>query len=1148
MWVKPQEVLLATALWVTEESTKYFVLQHRKGHGKSKGLSSLLVGTMDSIFDSKPPPYRILHQTPTSEVYWLIASSMTRLEIVKDWEWLFNNVYETLKTFDNEEDITDFVSCKIESIIAVRQDQDVEDEDTSTFRRTCDKFHRLFVMPKDEKLVNYYSCSYWKGRIPRQGWLYLSVNYLCFHAYILGLNTELLIRWTEVTELGKTNSLLFPDSIRVATRDKEYHFSMFLKKNETFTLMEQLADLAAKRLIDDKHCFNEDKDLLNKLSKNVPKKASFLKRDLDARAHSEAYRLMFRLPVNEKLDGTIDCTLMTPYNKKHVAGRLFLSQNYICFESRVKALVILVIPLRDIKLVENIENNVTNSVLDKAIIVTTKNEIDKTNFLFAQVLDRDFLVRKISELLSRTQVPLSLYETISMQSNSSGDAQSLSSAEEILPWKCQPPLMTLFPLNPIPDVSRKQRGKEKQWELHFNEFGRGVSMYRTSDVAKLVLQGIPDILRMEIWMSFSGAANEKATYMGYYKSLVDQALLKQSTANDEIERDLHRSLPEHPAFQNSIGIDALRRILCAYALRNPNIGYCQAMNIVASVLLIYCAEEEAFWLLATLCENLLPDYYNTRVVGAVVDQGVLDNLISEHLTSLHVKLQQLGMINIISLSWFLTIFLSVMPYESAVNVMDCFFYDGAKVIFQIALMILDSNEDKLLKCGDEGEAMQLLSDYLMGIYNDEGRGAVRNKDYENQKRSISIQTLIYEAYSKYGFLTTAHIERLRLKHRLRVVQELEDNSERNVIRSVISDHFFSAQEVQDILSVVREELLSQKRQMPDRYDVSQQPYEAYKVDFEYFKLLFAALSPWGKGEQSESLSARIFRLLDQNHDGYLNFRELLVALGLTCTAEPAQRLKLLYIIHLPPLLCMADIESPLRNESGAEIASEATDFFDTLEQQSVAVDTLSSTPEEPSTPIASGIQSLESLDGLSTVQQIGAGEPTWEGRSLSNLRVVVRCSDSKINLKSVPKMTQPHFIMLWKTVYDIFQAQPDDQETYHAIANVGTLLFQLGDVGKQFFVNRDESEDSLLTAAAAAAALGADKILDNSPDKNGNPSVKGEIEWYITIEQFLASVLNAKPLVDFFSKRTSLSDNIGQFKSKRFNRLPSYQETQAKLI
>lgn len=55
---------------VNEQSTVYFVLQRRKGHGKTKGLTSILVGTLDSVFDTKPAPFRILHQTPSSEVYW----------------------------------------------------------------------------------------------------------------------------------------------------------------------------------------------------------------------------------------------------------------------------------------------------------------------------------------------------------------------------------------------------------------------------------------------------------------------------------------------------------------------------------------------------------------------------------------------------------------------------------------------------------------------------------------------------------------------------------------------------------------------------------------------------------------------------------------------------------------------------------------------------------------------------------------------------------------------------------------------------------------------------------------------------------------------------------------------------------------------
>lgn len=48
---------------------------------------------------------------------------MTKQEIRADWEWLFNNVSDTLYSFDNEDDITDFVMCKIESVIATRLDK-----------------------------------------------------------------------------------------------------------------------------------------------------------------------------------------------------------------------------------------------------------------------------------------------------------------------------------------------------------------------------------------------------------------------------------------------------------------------------------------------------------------------------------------------------------------------------------------------------------------------------------------------------------------------------------------------------------------------------------------------------------------------------------------------------------------------------------------------------------------------------------------------------------------------------------------------------------------------------------------------------------------------------------------------------------------
>lgn len=77
-----------------------------------------------------------------------------------------------------------------------------------------------------------------------------------------------------------------------------------------------------------------------------------------------------------------------------------------------------------------------------------------------------------------------------------------------------------------------------------------------------------------------------AANAGLYRTLVDQALGKPSTANDEIERDLHRSLPEHPAFQCDVGISALRRVLSAYAWRNPQIGNEDARFEVLTVVLL----------------------------------------------------------------------------------------------------------------------------------------------------------------------------------------------------------------------------------------------------------------------------------------------------------------------------------------------------------------------------------------------------------------------------------------------------------------------------------------------------------------------------------------------------------------------------------
>ena len=86
------------------------------------------------------------------------------------------------------------------------------------------------------------------------------------------------------------------------------------------------------------------------------------------------------------------------------------------------------------------------------------------------------------------------------------------------------PLMTLF-REDKGDMSLEAT-KEILWENHFGSYGRGVHKYRTDATTKLVLKGIPDKFRSEIWMEASGAIHEKHANPGYYAMMVEQVRLK----------------------------------------------------------------------------------------------------------------------------------------------------------------------------------------------------------------------------------------------------------------------------------------------------------------------------------------------------------------------------------------------------------------------------------------------------------------------------------------------------------------------------------------------------------------------------------------------------------------------------------------------
>ncbi|XP_075691983.1 TBC1 domain family member 8B [Rhinoderma darwinii] len=1105
MWLRPEEVLLKNALklWVTEISNPYFVLQRRRGYREEGGgLTGLLVGTLDAVLDStaKVAPFRILHQTPDSQVYWSIACGANRDEIFQHWQWLEQNIMKTLSVFDSSDDITSFVQGKIRGLIAEEgKNSFVKEEDPERFREALLKFEKCFGLPDKEKLVTYYSCSYWRGRVPCQGWLYLSTNFLSFYSFLLGSEFKLIISWDEISRLEKTSTVLLTESIHVFSRGEDHYFSMLLHINETFLLMEQLASYAIKRLFD-KETFENDPILNDPLQ--------ITKRGLESRAHSEHFTTYFRLPKEEILKEVHECFLWIPFSHINALGKMCVSDNYVCFASHDGSLYSTIIPLREVFGIEK------SDASTRAVTISTKG---KNIFRFTDVRDFDSLVARLRSKCAVTS-PQHIAHTLTGYNDNASDFQyehpmldSKGSSKTV----STEALMTVFhpqDAENLDPIMLKEKMKEQSWNILFSECGRGVTMFRTRRTRNLVVRGIPETLRGELWLLFSGAVNDMGAHPGYYAEIVEKSLGTCTLATDEIERDLRRSLPEHPAFQSDTGISALRRVLTAYAYRNPKIGYCQAMNILTSVLLLYAKEEEAFWLLVAVCERMLPDYFNRRIIGALVDQAVFEELIKEYLPQLNDHMTDMTFFSSVSLSWFLTLFISVLPIESAVNVVDCFFYDGIKAILQLGLTVLHFNIDKLLGCKDDAEAVTILNRFFDNVINKDSplpssvQQASATADRKRNSTKVDITELIRESNERFGAIRYEDVESMRTRNRLYVIQTLETTTKQNVVRVVSQDVKFSPADLEELYYIFkREHFLScywseNNSSILSHLDPSLPYLEQYHIDCQQFRTLYHLLSPWAYSPSVDSFALWTFRLLDENSDGLINFKEFTLAFDLMVNGSFTDRLKLLFKMHIPPAFTEVVSLSPSEE---AKLSKEDLMHFSQLYVTS---------PIENSSP-DENTKSPEKGKGKIDIQ---AYLKQWQDE-------LVRKEES---IKDLPRMNQTQFIQFSKTLYNLFRGDPEEEMLYRAIAAVTSLLLRMEEVGRK-----------LQNPASQARVLpteGGTNLIDNTQgssalqevEKTASRPSKEDIGWSFAFEQILASLLNEPSLVRFFEKPTDFKAKL----------------------
>ncbi|KAK1157978.1 TBC1 domain family member 2B-like isoform X1 [Acipenser oxyrinchus oxyrinchus] len=232
-------------------------------------------------------------------------------------------------------------------------------------------------------------------------------------------------------------------------------------------------------------------------------------------------------------------------------------------------------------------------------------------------------------------------------------------------------------------------------------------MVRTPELKGLIRSGIPHEHRSKVWkwcVCFHVKKFRDSVPPDYFNQLLQEALEKQNPASKQIELDLLRTLPnnKHYASPTSEGIQKLRNILLAFSWRNPDIGYCQGLNRLAAVALLYLDQEDAFWCLVAIVEVFMPrDYYTKTLLGSQVDQRVFKDLMSEKLPRLHVHFEQYKVdFSLITFNWFLVVFVDSVVSDILFKIWDSFLYEGPKIIFRFALALFKYKEEEMLKLQD----------------------------------------------------------------------------------------------------------------------------------------------------------------------------------------------------------------------------------------------------------------------------------------------------------------------------------------------------------------------------------------------------------------------------------------------------------------
>ncbi|KRX66555.1 USP6 N-terminal-like protein [Trichinella sp. T9] len=269
-------------------------------------------------------------------------------------------------------------------------------------------------------------------------------------------------------------------------------------------------------------------------------------------------------------------------------------------------------------------------------------------------------------------------------------------------------------------VKRREIRREKKWL----KLLRSWSQYQgTARLSRSIYKGIPQKFRSEVWRRLLNIDGQKQ--IGLYDRLRLAARLRAKDTK-QIDLDINRTYRNHVFFRQRYGFKqrSLLNVLTAYSMFNRELGYCQGMNHLAALLLMYFSEEDAFWALHILmCDNIhaMHGFFVPGFPKLLRFQHHHDRIVKARLPRLRNHMESQGAhAALYSTKWFFQCFLDRVPFSLALRLWDIFMLEGDVVLTAMAFTILKLHEKMLMKLNFE-QLMEFLQSKLeknFGFAND----------------------------------------------------------------------------------------------------------------------------------------------------------------------------------------------------------------------------------------------------------------------------------------------------------------------------------------------------------------------------------------------------------------------------------------------